>query len=462
MYRLKDSLDQRPQLEVIDKAIKLHRAKHSYHKTSVRHGSHGDYEKTITKAAWSSDSRIVVVGDLAGYMDSWILEAHEDFMQDAEDVGDRIRSQGSSDDGSNADEDDQNERKGAVVLGQRWTRVRASLPKLPSTPLILSFRPSKSSLSTKVNGNIAEYPPPHKPYPQSHDLSDGEDRMVAITSQHSVYEYQGLSGKLSNWSRRNPPSSFPTDFLHVRDRAMGCMWDTSGPRERIWLYGSTWLWMFDLSKDMVVPSLPHTSLGQIDGATTTALVSKKRKRDTGQGESWELTKNLSGAGNKIPADKLQLGISHGMTKITGPDSAWHEFGGDGSLEENSGEDGDDDEDRDQDGAPNLGLMRLRREVDDGGVGGENQSLGQSQDLAAEGLQPSCWRTYKYRPILGIVPLGRAAGSSHDDDDDDANASGEHDGDEYAVRLEVALVERPLWEADLAPRWEGSQEWNRNR
>ena len=61
-----------------------------------------------------------------------------------------------------------------------------------------------------------------------------------------------------------------------------------------------------------------------------------------------------------------------------------------------------------------------------------------------------WHTYKYRPILGIVPLSGGT--------DDAAAESEVN-DNSGSGLEVALVERPLFDVDLPPRYFGNQEWN---
>jgi U3 small nucleolar RNA-associated protein 4 len=78
------------------------------------------------------------------------------------------------------------------------------------------------------------------------------------------------------------------------------------------------------------------------------------------------------------------------------------------------------------------LERLRR--------GENVIANIGGDDGANG--PRWWHTYKYRPIMGCVVIGEAS--------NDNGGSG----------LEVALVERPIWEADLPPRYYGDQEWEK--
>jgi U3 small nucleolar RNA-associated protein 4 len=46
-----------------------------------------------------------------------------------------------------------------------------------------------------------------------------------------------------------------------------------------------------------------------------------------------------------------------------------------------------------------------------------------------------WHTFKYRPILGMLPIGPSAGQA----------------------LEVVLVERPSWDLDLPARFVGQHE-----
>ena len=90
----------------------------------------------------------------------------------------------------------------------------------------------------------------------------------------------------------------------------------------------------------------------------------------------------------------------------------------------------------------LKLAKLRREGDqDGGLDGEGAQ--REEETPDEEKPPPHWHTFKYRPILGIVPLGTAA----------------EGGEGGTGRVEVALVERPLWEMELPARYQGDQEWN---
>ena len=95
---------------------------------------------------------------------------------------------------------------------------------------------------------------------------------------------------------------------------------------------------------------------------------------------------------------------------------------------------DSDEKIDEDGMDSA-LERLRRR-DDADLTNGGEQLAERSDSQNE-TSLRWWHTYKYRPILGIVPMG--------------------DGE---AGLEVALVEIPMWEMYLPPRYYGDQDWEK--
>ena len=423
------------------------------------HGTHGDYEKNITRAAWSSDSRILVVSDLSGNLDSWVLEGYEDLTQDADVVMSTELSHTVSD-----EEDDETPNElshPTIILGQHWipNPQAKSLPRLPSCALVMSFRPTES-LSPEVltNGHTMVHPTRHNPHPHSHDLPHGEDRLFVLTSLHKVYEYRVLAGRLSHWSRRNPPSVLPQEFRNVRDRAMDCVWDVGGGRERVWLYGTSWLWMFDLAKDMSATEQAASRAQPLSEGVlvNTEKLSKKRKRKMLPQETRDLIKDTTGAGSMIPDEELHSGIGNRLRKTTGVEqkqSLWI------SIEQKpsrtTAEDAEDDE---SEGENMSALVSSRRTVRDqthssrpangeGANDGELLTNGDADLPGRAGQDLSYWYTWKYRPILGIVPF--ATSMSHGGD-----------GHESRVGIEVGIVERPLWDVDLPPRYHGDQEWEK--
>ncbi|KAI9810044.1 MAG: U3 small nucleolar RNA-associated protein [Pycnora praestabilis] len=453
LIRLVEGLERRPKL--LPNLITLRRLKRDTYERSKPglHGNLGNYDRSITRVAFSADSKVLVVGDLSGYLDSWVLEGYEDVTLGAQLTQEREES---SDEDQEEEEEEEEEKHPAIIFGQHWicNPSGSLLPKLPSAPLILSFRPSNSSRAlSQVNGI---HPTRHNPHPHSHDLPSGEDRLFALTCEHQFYEFSILRGKLSDWSRRNPTQNLPSEFRGLRDRGMGCIWDLKGLKERLWLYGSGWLWMFDLAQDLP-PKDVTTKMGEDHVTDPTG---KKRKRAGGNAEEENLRMHTSGAGSKIPNKRLRTGLGRKIRRIVGSEPSEHSWiSSDGAREPES-----DDEDLDGDG--DSSLSRLRRSLGDG-----VQTNGTADDAGVEGPQPvtnglslmpkqdpgksaPCWHTYKYRPIMGILPIG---GTDYDGD------GAAHDGDvdvDEPRGLEVALVERPMWDVDLPPRYYGDQEWTK--
>ena len=465
LYRITDQHDKKKALQVLTDPVELRRLPRESAKLQFQHGSHGIYSRLISRAAFSADSRILATGDLSGYLDTWVLEGYEDLAQlHATDVN------GFDSSASSNDEDGDAKPSSTVILGQHWVRnPHASLiPKLAAAPLALSFRPSSKPLMPQTtNGATAVHPTRHNPHPHSHDLPSGEDRLFVLTSEHQMYEFEVLSGRLSSWSRRNPTSNLPEDFRNIRDRAMGLVWNISMDKERVWLYGSSWLWMFDLSQDFPHPSESQTGSQkqpEVDRITVSVNGEKKRKRnqeaDDVQNRAGEPGTRDTGAGSKIPDEELGVGIGRKFRRTDGPEpdsSRWV------SLDRECSPGSEDDDDSHVSGSA---LLELRRKTSEPGQlrdGVAGHAVSRHGGATTNGITQliksksntgaSCWSTYKYRPILGIVPLG----GDLQDEDEDREVDGTDN--ESAKGLEVALVERPVWDLDLPPRYYGDQEWD---
>ncbi|OCL01380.1 WD40 repeat-like protein [Glonium stellatum] len=456
LARLNRSENNAKSLEVISQLITLRRLPRKLRKQDPLSGLSGNYYRTITHAQFSEDGRVLVVGDLAGYLDTWVLEGHEDSTAPVVDVG-GVASSSSSSESEDSGVEEGLVRRPITIMGQHWVRNPSGhlLPKLDSMPLILSFRPTQPAKSRpQPNGNPAVHSTRQNPHARSHDLPEGEYRLLAVTAQHQIYEFDVLHGHLSEWSRRNPTANFPSSFHLVKDRVMGCIWDTHQGHQRFWLYGSTWLFMFDVSQDFPLSGAingENMANGKlVDGQTP----SKKRKR---QPDDDSPRKKNSGAGDAIPQTQL-LGPSRSMRKFTSgksDESTWIHLDARSSAPESDGEPESTD----------LGLSSLRRGLrqekdSDSGNGEEKLSKPASgtvnaqadktgspkkdrqlerkseQDVAVKkhGRSENWWHTFKYRPILGIVPIG-----------------------DRSKPLEVVLVERPPWDLDLPPRFVGSHE-----
>ena len=410
----------------------------------------GSYMRTISRVAFSADSRILAVGDLAGYLDTWILQGCEDFTEESNKQQTALEQANRSD-----DESSEEEVHAQVTLGQSWIRnpTASILPKLPSAALILSFRPRRLNHDKQATSGISIYIKGGSSHSKNASYTGHEDRLFVFTGEHQIYEFHVLSGKLSAWSRRNPSSQLPQAFQAIRDRAMGSIWDVCGLKERIWLYGTSWLWMFDLSLDF--PASPSRRNQITEGELLPSELSTKnlkRKRGLGDGDSTEVGRRNTGAGDKIPESKLYVGIGRKFRKTNGPESdkgRW--INADIERCPSSGRDDDDeaadeDDNDDEDAANESALLGLRRGLADAARITNGLTNDEASGIVQTKRSDSCrpyWGTHRYRDILGIVSLGDVSESS----------------DDLRRSIEVAVVERPLYEVDLPPRYHGDQEWD---
>ena len=466
LYRIMKSATSKTPLQFLSTVVHLKRLRRDPTKLKGLHGTLGNYDRSITHQAFSADSRILAVGDLAGFLDTWVLEGYEDLTQ----VPDRKATDAlmlvDSDD-EDSDQDSDEEQHATVILGQHWIRNPSAklLIKLPAAPLVLSFRPSSTqSKLALTNGVPGLHPTRHTPHPHSHNLPDGEDRLFALTSENQMYEFNVLSGRLSDWSRRNPTSSLPQDFRNVRDRAVGVIWDVQGKDERIWLYGVSWLWMFDLSRDLQASKDQDGNTAAINGEHKTKQLKRKRPQDSDDDNLTARTGNDTGAGSKIAKSELGVGIGPKIRRIKGIEAEKGELIAIQAEQSPSSDDEGLDTILANEDSP--ALISLRGDIRDGGESQRDSDANESDmeggNTATEerrtakrtsSKRPSHWHTFKYRPILGIVPIGGET-------DDEAASEGENDSDDDSpTGVEVVLVERPLWDVDLPPRYYGNQEWN---
>lgn len=477
------------QAELAAKAVVLNRISRHPSPIKTQHGSHDGYEGSISRVAFSADSRILAVSDLSGFIDTWVLEGYEDLTQEPNGILNGHKSASSSED-SDSDSDLDSDSEASIILGQHWIRNPQAelLPKLPSTPLILSFRPSKPGEDgVTIQTPILPHPTRHNAHPISHDLPKGEDRLIAVTAQNSVYEYSVLSGGLSDWSRRNPPERFPAEYRQLRDRAKGAVWDIRRRKERLWVYGFSFLFMFDLYMDFpVTPEDQGASASNgaavtpTNGTSDVSKKSKKRKREVS--ESVKVTRDLgkpdSGAGSKAREEDIDTGIGSKIRKVDGSEIDDAKPVDASSKVPESDSDSEDEEGEDAQGESQA-LIQLRR--------GEE---GPQKDRKA------FWHTLKYRPIFGIVPISPLPTASLPSPTENADLLKDIDTTglsknqidrimkrakkskleaeerragvgvgSKALRkkqppLEVVLVERPLWDMDLPSRLEGTQEWDK--
>ncbi|KAI1740253.1 WD40-repeat-containing domain protein [Xylaria scruposa] len=385
------------------KTIRLQRLRRQIPQQNTM-GGLGQYDRTITQATFSPDSRMLAVADLAGYIDTWILSQQPQTLQNERNGAVDAYENEASDDSSDSDNEDDVE----MTEGIQWRRNpnTSLIPKLHAAPTVLSFSNHIPSTTTTAENDVID-----------------DYTLLAVTAKPQIILVHPTVGSLTAWSRRNPISRFPSEFRDIRDLVKGALW--SG--DRVWLYGNTYLFMFDTTKDLAEP----TATSPVTGSE---LVAQGRKRKRGSD---------SGAGNKMT--KGAAGPTKVLRHIQGEQT--EELPIDGPVLSPIDEDeishaGDSESDESDDEV--QGELAVFR-------GTQGKTLQESQP--SEG--PAFWHTFKYRPILGIVPLGDGIEEQQNGASTQVTLHGAK-----PKTLEVALVERPLFEMDLSDRYLGEDESER--
>lgn len=452
-----DSARERPRFS--GRIVKLTRSDRDVPHDAVHFGLDA-YRNSICRLAFSPDSRVLAVGDLAGRTDTWLLEGYEDTMQAVDATkGTNLSGQSKRSSSTSSDEDDSDHDHATVIHGQKWipSPGTAALPRLDSAVLVLSFRPGTRKQSPPLtNGNIGLHATRHTPHPYSHDLPIGDAKLVAVTARNQVAEFDVLKGGLSDWSRRNPVAYLPPTLKTIKDPAMGSFWSAGHHCERLWLYGATWLFMLDMSQD-----LPDAQVfGRIGHYDVLNPVDQMRRKRSRSSENLTLpVKRNTGAGDVMHPSDTSIRVTE-QVLMSGAGSADHR-----SIDiqewESSDSSGDDDDSGLQ--ASNLALMRRHGKQGsqpaylDGpvhvAVNGAAQTSSPAQYSGTRnsvaGDPPVSWYTFQYRAILGIVPIGQA---------DSATGVKDSESNDTEHMVEVAIVECPMWDVEYPPRFDGGQDW----
>ncbi|KAI0506921.1 WD40-repeat-containing domain protein [Xylaria bambusicola] len=404
LLRIRQSSNSSEMTIIHPRAVRLQRIRRQAPKQSTM-GGLGGYDRTITQAAFSPDSQMLAVADLAGYIDTWILVDSTNKLQNRARDADKIDEDITSDDDSSDSDDDQD----TGMEGVRWRQnPNASLiPRLHAAPTVLSF-----------SDHI-----PSKPITTENDETD-DYILLAITSKPQIVLLHPTLGCITSWSRRNPISRFPSEFRDIRDLVKGALWKG----DRVWLYGNTYLFMIDTAQDFNESASDGPSTGS-------ELVAQGRKRKRGPD---------SGAGNKMKNGAV--GPTKVLRHVQGGET--EELSTDGPVldpmdEDAESQDTRDDESDESDDENQSELALLR--------GTQGKPALESQSSSG----PAFWYTFKYRPILGIVPLGDRAEEARNGTSMQVTLASTK-----PKALEVALVERPLFDVDLPERYSGEGEFQR--
>jgi U3 small nucleolar RNA-associated protein 4 len=435
-------------LVFLDQVVELER----HMRAASQSRGFAQYERTVTRITFSSDSTILAAADLTGYIDSWTLQGDEDSAAPA--IGSlptngKIKDANDSDSNSDSSDDDD---EPVVFHGQHWVENPRGhlLPKLESAPLIFTFRPQPQPISTTnehTNG----------------DANRGSQHLFIVTAKHQIHEFDVLAGHSSSWGRRNHASMLPVEFRKQRDRVMGALWDVTRDRQRLWLYGNSWMVMLNVAGDLAGPastskpeqsqqSLPankRRSSGREDGDRSITITAEfestpnKRRRVEGPSRHPAYREGLAGTAKryeKSGVTTFQLD-AHGSAAAKNQvqedeeDEAAGAFVRATQLRLARKANGIHDEDEDEDGEDeNVNDNDRDEQHTNGDESQTNGALVRSEGSSVDDFR--FWHTTKYRSILGVVPLSEFRLEVED------GAVNQADGHEEDV-LEVVVVERPL-------------------
>lgn len=413
----------------------------------------GRYDRRITRLTFSPDSKLLATADLAGYIDTWILRGPDgitDEVSGTDEAGeggedgempdvDEEDSDESSDENA-SDAEDSSNSNGVVTNANKWVRnPRAKqLPKLSGAPVVLSF-------SADVPGAPAVAGEPVSSSTLARDYV-----LLAVTATSRLFAFNPLRARLVPWLRRLSPANLPVEYRNIRDVAKGVLWQ--GPR--VWIYGTSFLFMVDTSVEPTQQApAPSTDKSSASTAVATTPSAEPAKRKRKRGDD-------SGAGGRM--QRTGLGPRRVQMAVGGEwvDVAMEDAEDKGTRSGDDDEDDDEsDEEEEEEEAENQAQKlllqqqqhahqptkksprktRKQKEEDkdaDKDSADADKQL-QKQLRSPQPQQPRWWHTFKYRPILGVVPLSSSSTTSSS----------------AYPSLEVALIERPGWDIDLPVRYD---------
>lgn len=368
----------------------------------VHLGGLGSYDRRVTHIAFSPGSDILATADLAGYVDTWILR--DGGLQNG------TRSSEDDDASSSASSVADSDNEQDPDSGPRWIRnPKAPLfPKLSHAPVVLSFSEDALGPSLRGEGGAADEP-----------------ILLAATTASRIYTFHPLAGALTRWSRLNGVWKLPEEIRATRDLIKGAVWQGS----RIWMYGVSFLFMLDISLD-------YTDEEAAAGESTKSKRSRKRKRGADSGAGSKMDKREALAPQHVRVALADDGKSGEWVDVQMADADQAESQAD-----------DDDESGDESGE----LQRLRDREHSVAVQKDDGAEAGAEDGNSGGTRRrNWWHTYKYRPILGVVPLSSANEDMQQQVNGVVNGKGKRS--QKTTALEVALVERPKWDVDMPARY----------
>ncbi|KAK6527141.1 U3 small nucleolar RNA-associated protein [Arthrobotrys megalospora] len=373
------------------------------------------YERQITQTCFSPNGKYLFAADVGGWMESWNLE-------DA--------------------------KKG------KWKLIKASLPRLPTSPVAAAFRPPVTSESRNADQDSPE--------------------VFVMTSDHTLHEFDVTTGQVTPWSTRNS-DRLPRQFLKLKDRCFGIsVVEEKGKGRRMWCWGHGWVFMINVDRDLNVVGAKKEKkarsedagmkgvkrkrgLVMVSGAGSEAV--KGRKDVVGGTEVTLVGRDLVGEGDEGAMDvesdeEFLVDKVRNDVRKKGEVEMVHSESEDDSSDEEEEEDEDsssgsesekDSDESDKESESELSASEHPDE--DGGVKLDvemeiDSGAPAPADVVVQkktGLGVPHWHTFQYRNVMAFLPIG--------DPKED---------------LEMVVVERPVADVKLPPAWVPKKDASRTR
>lgn len=432
-------------VDVHANVIKLDRRRRKVHSQSDHVVARRD--RYISVVTFSSDSRLLAVGDLSGAIDTWTLEGFErNISSDAPANGEAVSKPESDGDSSDSESDSEDETSTFTVHGQKWIRTPngSQLPSLGSAILAIGFKPP----SKKLHASKVQESGTMKPVVGSIDHIVDAGMLLAVTINHQVVEFDAINCRLSEWSRRNPRSMLPEQFRKIKDRVMGMWIDHRSSKGiyRLWLYGPSFLYMLNMKHDLNTQSksrslvkvgrlgkhiieAPHGHVLALSKEDDEERSRKKRKRSNfGAGDEMKAEQKYS-----VNAKIMNLATNRqedaDVVMLSSPES-----GDEADLYDFHKERHD----------VHLSQEHHSSPMKDGK---REQAINETgpYDLEIDEANPSSWHTFQYRAIFGVKALHETSLDQQSADNEEASP-------------EIVIVERPMYDVDLLPRFKDGRNW----
>lgn len=340
-----DPVTPRPSFVFSPRVQRLTRLRRQIPRHILNGGLRG-YDRTITRVAFSPDSKMLATSDIAGYIDTWILSD-----------GEKVKSEDDASSSSESDSSDEEEEISQNI--EKWVRNPGAklLPKLASAATVLSFSPDVPR--AKVS--------PRSSFDGINGAADSVDdyTLLVVTSSWNLLTFNPLQRSATPASRRYIRRDLPAPVQDLLDLAKGVFWQGS----RAWIYGVSFLVMLDLAQDLPKPDT--------ESAAISGKQNLKRKR----------TGPSTGAGGRMEQGAIAPSLVRKHTA-----GQWEDIDMEDAPRPG---DADSDDEADQ-SEGELAQLRNRREV------GTNDEVAETG-----GERKSWWMTLKYRPIFGVVPVSTA-------------------------------------------------------